>query len=294
MVNDDGPPSHQSSPYVHSLVATLKSAGHTVSVILPHIQRSWIGKAHFVGELVKPTYYHPDSHEEGSSREKPLSDEDWVLINGTPATCTQLGLFHFFQDRGPVDVVVSGPNYGRNVTSLFSLASGTIGGAMEAAQLQRKAIALSYAFYSPQHDPELIASASRLSLKVIEKLVSSWGKHVGLYSVNVPLIAGVEFNKVVFTRVLPNHWGSASLFEAVDADQTLNSAQNEQGIREQDIQEYEKEAQRTNLATRSEKPHRHFKWAPKFKEIIKGADESAPGNDGWALGQGYTRYVDAR
>ncbi len=45
VVNDDGPPSPHSSPYVHSLVRALQAAGHVVSVCLPDTQRSWIGKA---------------------------------------------------------------------------------------------------------------------------------------------------------------------------------------------------------------------------------------------------------
>lgn len=53
ITNDDGPPSDQSSPYVHSLVSTLQQHGHTVSVVLPHTQRSWIGKAHLVGKSVR-------------------------------------------------------------------------------------------------------------------------------------------------------------------------------------------------------------------------------------------------
>lgn len=73
----------------------------------------------------------------------------YVLIPGTPATCTQLGLFHhdvLFPDftagtgtsnsdvsHSPIDLVLSGPNYGRNTTAAFALSSGTIGGAMEGA-----------------------------------------------------------------------------------------------------------------------------------------------------------------
>ena len=159
MINDDGPPSQQSSPYVHSFVQTLQNAGHVVSVILPHQQRSWIGKAHFVGQVTKPTYFRPGTiHEDdGVTSQTPAGPnekvEEWILIDGTPASCAQLGLFHFFQERGPVELVISGPNYGRNSTSLFSLSSGTIGGAMEAAVCAKKSIALSFAFYSRDHYP---------------------------------------------------------------------------------------------------------------------------------------------
>lgn len=52
VTNDDGPPSEHSSPYVLPFVEHLQKAGHTVSVILPDNQRSWIGKAHLVGKDV--------------------------------------------------------------------------------------------------------------------------------------------------------------------------------------------------------------------------------------------------
>ena len=42
--------------------------------------------------------------------------EPWVLVNSTPATCAQIGISHFFEGRGKVDLVVSGPNYGRYVS----------------------------------------------------------------------------------------------------------------------------------------------------------------------------------
>lgn len=52
VTNDDGPPSEHSSPYVLPFCKQLEAAGHTVSVILPDNQRSWIGKAHLVGKDV--------------------------------------------------------------------------------------------------------------------------------------------------------------------------------------------------------------------------------------------------
>ena len=66
---------------------------------------------------------------------------EWVRATCSPAGCVQLGLFHLFQDREPVDLVISGPNHGRNATAIFNLCSGTVGGAMEAALCRKKAIA---------------------------------------------------------------------------------------------------------------------------------------------------------
>ena len=294
MTNDDGPPSQQSSPYVHTFVQTLQEAGHVVSVILPHQQRSWIGKAHFVGQVVKPTYFRPGTRhqDDGVTSEKPAGPkenvEEWILIDGTPASCAQLGLFHFFQDQGPVDLVISGPNYGRNSTTLFSLSSGTIGGAMEAAVCAKKSIALSFAFYSREHDPELIAGASRIAVKVIEHLYHNWGQNTDLYSINVPLVPGVEKHKIVYTHALQNYWTSGSSFEEVPATEGVqNPESHEQEIR-QDGETVDGDHSKDQPIRHR---HRHFKWAPSFGDIQKSIDEAPPGNDGWAIAQGYTRFV---
>jgi len=260
-------------------------------VILPHEQRSWIGKAHFVGQLTRPTYFRPGTvhKDDGTTHPRPLPSnqdgEEWILVNGTPATCAQLGLHHFFQDRLPIDLVVSGPNYGRNSTSLFSLSSGTIGGAMEAAVCQKKAIALSFAFWSRDHDPELIAGACRHSVKLIEHLYKNWGSDVDLYSCNVPVVANVEHNKTVITHALQNYWTSGSSFEEVEATENDENPE----TREKEIRESGDDARANERPTGHR--HRHFKWAPKFGDIQKSIDGSPAGNDGWAIAQGYTRSV---
>ncbi|KAL8638151.1 MAG: hypothetical protein Q9228_004666 [Teloschistes exilis] len=302
VTNDDGPPSNQSSPYIHSFVKTLQSAGHTVSVVLPHQQRSWIGKAHFAAQVIKPTYFRPGTlhQDDGTTHAKPLTagdcsnddTEEWVLVNSTPATAAQLGLFHFFQDRGPVDLVVSGPNYGRNTTSLFSLSSGTIGGAMEAAICRKRAVALSYAFFSRNHDPEIIAGASRISVKLIEHLNSKWDEGVDLYSVNVPLVEGVEGKKISYTYALQNYWKSGSSFTEVEAEDEDDPGEKEAEIREQEELGNEKAKEEAGGAgaeiekKHARHKHRHFTWTPNFSDVHQSVETSEPGNDGWAVKEG--------
>ncbi|MCJ1310225.1 hypothetical protein MMC25_003887 [Agyrium rufum] len=289
VVNDDGPPSNQSSPYVHSFIKTLREAGHEVSVILPHTQRSWIGKAHHVSQVVKPTYFRPGTlHEDdGITSKKPFEDgkEEWILVNGTPATCTQLGLFHFFKDKPPVDIVVSGPNYGRNSTAVFSLSSGTIGGAMEAATCRKKAIALSYAFYDREMVPSVIAAASLRSVRLIEHLITNWSSDVDLYSINVPLKEGLEDRKVMYTNVLQNYWPENSSafapYSSGQRDPDHPPEDREEEIRKQEAGEAAQEDD-----TESQKGW--FCWAPDFAGIWKTVDDSEPGNDGWAIREGYT------
>jgi len=289
VVNDDGPPSNQSSPYVHSLVSTLKDHGHLVSVVLPHTQRSWIGKAHIVGQTLTPTYFRPGTilEDNGNTSNRPFNDgkEEWVLIDGTPASCTQIGLHHLFQDRPPIDLVLSGPNYGRNTTAVFALSSGTIGGAMEGAVSGKRAIALSYAFDSREHDPEIIGAASKLSTKLVEKLVADWPDDVHLYSINVPLKKGVENAKIIYTEMLQNQWSSGGSFtklpeEAEDRDPEVE----EQKIRDdQSSNEEVGEKQ-------SKRSHHKFKWAPNFGDVKKSVEEAGHG-DGWAVVQGHVRSL---
>ncbi|KAI9786629.1 MAG: hypothetical protein M1839_006180 [Geoglossum umbratile] len=286
VVNDDGPPS-KSSPYVLSFVRALQSAGHTVSVILPNVQRSWMGKAHIVGALVKPTYYRPGKllTDEGTIHDRPLppgsSGEEWILVDTTPASCVQIGLYHCFQDRGPVDVVVSGPNYGRNTTAVFSLNSGTIGGAMEAAICRKPGIALSFAFYTHRSEPDSVAAASRQGLRVVEHLFANWGDGVDLYSVNVPLISDVESRKVLYTYMLPNYW-VCGFFKEVIVEDEEDPAEHEMVIREKEG------VGDDGVVGEVRHKHKHFKWAPKFSEVSKSVEESEPGNDGWAVEQRYT------
>ena len=158
---------------------------------------------------------------------------------------------------------------------------------MEAAVCHRRAIALSYAFYSRDHIPEMVAGASRLSVKLIKHLYDNWGQDVDLYSINVPLIKDVEHHKVMFTNALQNYWTSGSSFQEVEPDEngTLPEKQ-EQEIRHQ-TQSITTNGGDSNSASRNR--HKHFKWAPKFVDVHKSVEESSPGNDGWALNQGYTR-----
>ncbi|KAL2810680.1 survival protein sure-like phosphatase/nucleotidase [Aspergillus granulosus] len=303
VVNDDGPPSNQSSPYVHSFVHTLQSAGHTVSVVLPHQQRSWIGKAHLIGAAVQPTYFRPGTlhKDDGTTHEYPRGSgsedddtsegDEWILINSTPASCVQIGLYHYFQDRGPVDLVVSGPNYGRNTTALFALSSGTIGAAMEGAACGKRSIALSYAFSSRNHDPVIIAEASRHSVRVIEHLAKNWDAGVDLYTVNVPLEPGVSENKVMYTDMLDNRWSSGSCFDAVDAEVPVQPPdQMEQTLRDQEerLEASSNADVSAGSGKRSRIKHKHFIWAPKFTDVYRSVEESAPGNDGWTVKEGMT------
>ncbi|PSN65812.1 sure-like protein [Corynespora cassiicola Philippines] len=318
ITNDDGPPSDQSSPYVHSLVSTLQSHGHTVSVVLPHTQRSWIGKAHLVGKSLKPTYFRPGPlrtsngrfANTGTTSSRPLPagspEEEWVLVDSTPASCVQIGLYHYFESRGPIDLVVSGPNYGRNSTAVFSLSSGTIGGAMEAAVCGAKAIALSYAFFDRNHDPDIIQGASELSARLIAHLYEGWDPETHLYSVNVPLIEGVASKRILYTNMLQNRWKSGSCFQVLEVpseddesaeDIEAQIRRQEEKLGRKELGGFEGSGSGQDTPTTQGHvrfTHKHFKWAPEFKDVYESVEQSEPGNDGWAVAQGYTSVTPLR
>lgn len=237
-----------------------------------------------VGQTLTPTYFRPGTlHEDdGVTSDRPFKGdgEQWILIDGTPASCVQIGLHHFFKDKGPIDLVLSGPNYGRNTTAVFALSSGTIGGALEGAMNGTRSIALSYAFDSREHDPEIIAKASKLSTKLIEKLVNDWPNDVQLYSINVPLRKDVESKKIVYTEMLQNRWVSGSSFEELppDADDDDPNTE-EQIIREGG------EGDGDNRTTVARTIHRRFKWSPNFADVRKSVADAGKG-DGWEVLQG--------
>lgn len=164
----------------------------------------------------------------------------------------------------------------------------------------KRSIALSYAFHNRNHDPVIIKGASQISVRLIKHLFSNWADGVDLYTVNVPLIEGINNadTKVLYTNMLQNYWSTTSSFEEVDAEDDLSPEETEAEIREHG----------EGLAKPQPGPYKHkkFKWAPKFTDVHKSVEEvcvhafsestsnamqSSPGNDGWAVKEGHVRYI---
>lgn len=239
-----------------------------------------------VGQTLTPSYFRPGTlhKDDGITQDRPFNDgeEEWILLDGTPASCAQIGVWHLFNDKGPIDVVVSGPNYGRNTTALFALSSGTLGAALEGATMGMKSIAISYAFDSRDHDPEIIAAASKVSTKLVEKFVKEWPEDVHVYSINVPLHEGVENQLITYTEMIQNRWTSGSSFTVL-----------KDGIDDKDpnIEELKiRDAKESVEAKNGEKPtyrdHVAFKWAPNFADVKNGSMQAGRG-DGWHVLQGH-------
>ncbi|RAH49105.1 5'/3'-nucleotidase SurE [Aspergillus brunneoviolaceus CBS 621.78] len=308
VVNDDGPPSRRLSPYIQPLVSALQAAGHLVSVAIPAASRSWIGKAHLIEASLKATYVPPQAfHNDGTwnetythtgpndndtdsptngttttTRATPSSgnpNDEWVVItNGTPASCVQLGLFNLFPDRPPIDLVISGPNHGRNASTIYNLSSGTVGGALEAATCGKRGIAIS--FGSKEEQPALvIAAAARLAVRVVNHLIAHWDERVELYNINVPMRDDVESRPVLWTRTLPYYWARGYLYAEAD---NPNCSEQANGVSE------------TQQRPATTLKQRDFKWGAQLLDMKKALQASEEGTDAHTVLNGCTSVTALR
>jgi tubulin--tyrosine ligase len=214
-----------------------------------------------------------------------------VLVNSTPASCSQLGLNYFFQERGPVNLVISGPNYGRNTSSLFALSSGTLGAALEATQCNYRSIALSFAFTNRDNVPEVVAESCTQGVRVCEWLAANatWGDS-RLYSVNVPVKKGVLQSKVSWTKMLQNTWSNGCFQELPQQGAVDDAATEEAKLRKQEVEQ----GSGTATTNGGKWEHRHFKWAPQFAQVMETVKKAGPGYDGWAVMEGETSVTAIR
>jgi len=113
VTNDDG----IKSPMLPALARALAPLGEVV-VVVPHVERSWVGKAISRFDVVKVERVEVEGIE-------------MFTATGTPADCASLGVHSLF--GSPPDFVVSGVNLGLNSGIAFLLGSGTVGAAIEAS-----------------------------------------------------------------------------------------------------------------------------------------------------------------
>ncbi|KAL2799363.1 sure-like protein [Aspergillus keveii] len=320
LVNDDGPPCRRLSPYVRPLVNTLQDAGHLVSVAIPAASRSWIGKAHIIEAPLKATYVPPNafrndgtwdetytpSEQEQQEQAQGKSEPEWVVLtNGTPASCVQLGLFNLFTDRPPVDLVISGPNHGRNASTIYNLASGTVGGALEAATCGKRGIAVS--FGSKDEQPmEIIQAAARLAVKIIHHLYKNWDERVELYNLNIPMREDVESRPVLYTRTLPYYWSHGCLYAEVEksepngingttnahhaqnGDTLSNGVNGVNGVTNGVTATATTNGVKPTATTTSSLRQRDFKWSAQLTEMKKALQASEEGTDAHTVLNGST------
>ena len=141
LTNDDGPLDDEACPYLKYLVDEIvTNTDWDLSIVVPNQQRSWIGKAHFAGRKLSAEYLYTqvstaEKNQDVNSFEGPYKSpqqdkrddpkyQEWCLVDSTPAACADIGIHHAYPEKGPVDFVLSGPNFGKKLVQLVHIGTG--------------------------------------------------------------------------------------------------------------------------------------------------------------------------
>ena len=127
VTNDDG----LDCVFLHELVHALRASGHSLAVVAPKKEQSWMGASK---SRNRPVH--------AAVAERGLGCPTWS-VDGTPSDCVNIALDHLLPASFKPDAVLSGINIGLNVSLGFIIASGTLGGAWEGALHGLPAIAFS-------------------------------------------------------------------------------------------------------------------------------------------------------
>lgn len=182
VTNDDG----VDSVFLKALVCALRKVNHTVYVVAPAFEQSWIGAAKSRHRAVRSL-----------AGDFGLNCPTWT-VDGTPSDCVNIALAHLLP-RLP-DAVISGINMGFNASLGFMFASGTIGGAWEGVTHGLRALAVSQdlpksAFEELKQTPPILnptlaetlgRSASHLAAHAEAWLMSTPPRQYILHNVNYP------------------------------------------------------------------------------------------------------------
>ncbi|RUS31180.1 sure-like protein [Jimgerdemannia flammicorona] len=267
ITNDDGPPGEE-SPFIEQFVEALEAIGWDVSVCIPDSQKSWLSKSFLIKDHVHTSFFHRDTNTISKTRR---AASDWTLLSGTPATCVNIGLHHIFKNT-QFDLVIAGPNFGSNSSTTYTLSSGTIGAALDAALCSKKSIALSFAFYSSDFKYSAIKNACNMAIDVIVYLwkTNKWPEN-GLFNVNVPVVEGAC--PVKMTQIHRNFYGS--LFKrVVEGDNEQNG---KKILMDGDDAEYEV---RTHVETGDHQVS--YRFAPDVTSLLDPGN-LPEGTDAWAV-----------
>jgi 5'-nucleotidase len=111
-----------------------------------------------------------------------MSQFSGYSVDGSPADCVKLAINQLVSNDDPVDLVVSGLNYGANV-GINVFYSGTVAGAIEAAFYNLPAVAVSAAMEEPWN----VELAADLTLEVIRQILPVQPRQV--VSLNIPRLS---------------------------------------------------------------------------------------------------------
>lgn len=190
LTNDD---SHR-SPLLAIIIETLKKIAE-VTIVVPKHEQSWKGKS-----MTRFSHLHLE--------EMDLFGEKAFTVDGTPADCVNIGIYHLFKGKKP-DLIVSGINAGLNAGLGFIWSSGTLGACFEANIAEIPAIAFSQHFDSETRDAYIasyaISDATYKKLKsqsdlVLERLLkifldnkNSLLRPTTTWNVNLPFNMNPDF-----------------------------------------------------------------------------------------------------
>ncbi|KAG7661169.1 uncharacterized protein J8A68_005319 [[Candida] subhashii] len=145
LTNDDG----WASTNIRATYIQLKEDGHDVYLVAPVSQRSGFGGTFDLPET--PTletnggFNYPAAGAPSWGHE--VDDDHIWYFNGTPASCVAFGASYllptYFKNNNQIDLVVSGPNEGQNVSPGLFTISGTIGATYNAVYRDIPAVAFS-------------------------------------------------------------------------------------------------------------------------------------------------------
>lgn len=166
-------------------------------------------------------------------------------------------------------------------------------------------MAISFAFTTRREPEELVAEASALSVKIVEKLAANWtlgsddagAAPPDLYTINVPLVEGVASHPVRWTWMLDNKWSAGSLYKAVEKqDSSRDADRSAFDSADAEMQAEREGGSNTRPAENGQQVRTapSFKWAPSFADVWSTIEKSRPGNDGLAVRDGETSVTPLR
>jgi len=278
--------------------------------VIPSSQKSWIGKAYLLNEVIRGRFYYPrdpDGLGEFSDSPRALKEGEigeWILLDGTPASCSNIALHNLYP--GEIDLLLSGPNLGRNTSSAFALSSGTLGATLSSSLSQTRSIAVSYGTMEHPTSHTYFEPAHAIAAKVIRHLWDNWGQDEGglrngeidLYSVNIPMIRGLlseEGLPIIWTRLWRNSYRRLfkvhTLEHAAELEQEPSLAVSDSTTTPH--------TQTTSQGAEGVSPNKTggviFKFSPDMTGLIDLQYSSLPeGSDSWAIEKGWVSVTPLR
>jgi 5'-nucleotidase len=182
VTNDDG----IASPGLAAVAAALDSLGELL-IVAPASQQTSMGRS-------RTRIFNLDGTISPHSVSYQGQTWDGFSVSATPALTVE----HAIQELAPrpIDLVVSGINYGENIGTCITV-SGTIGAAMEAAERGLKAIAVSLEtdsarWYEHDHSVDFGAALYFVRLFAARSLENNWPSDVDVLKVEIPISATPE------------------------------------------------------------------------------------------------------